>query len=121
MPRHSRCHIPPPPLLPPPARLPQLPMPKMSVTSPPMAGAHALFLWRLQINLQAGAQNLTIGNRVLTVGQFHWHASSEHTVDNFHHAMELHFVLTYVDTGAPDRSLWLPLGPHTYSGSLWGR
>ena len=55
--------------------------------------------WRPQINLQAGSQNLTIGNRVLTVGQFHWHASSEHTVDNSHHAMELHFVLTYVDTG----------------------
>ena len=45
-----------------------------------------------QINLLAGAQNLTIGGRVLTVGQFHWHASSEHTVDLYHHAMELHFV-----------------------------
>ena len=64
-------------------------------------------LWRPQINLAAGAQNLTIGNRVLTVGQFHWHASSEHTVDGFHHAMELHFVLTYLDTGESDFLSWV--------------
>ena len=90
-----------------PLRLPQLPIPfETNVSSPPVAAAQTLVVWHLQINLQAGSQNLTIGNRVLTVGQFHWHASSEHTVDNFHHAMELHFVLTYVDTGERHRWTW---------------
>ena len=55
---------------------------------------------RLQINVPLTEnQALIVGGRAAVVAQFHWHASSEHTVDNYHHAMELHFVLTYNDTG----------------------
>ncbi len=54
----------------------------------------------MQINVPvAENQALIVGGRAAVVTQFHWHASSEHTVDNYHHAMEMHFVLTYNDTG----------------------
>ena len=63
--------------------------------------SHNYHAWRwVQINVPASAgQTLIVGGRTAVLGQFHWHASSEHTVDNLHHAMEMHFVLTYNDTG----------------------
>ena len=63
--------------------------------------SHDYHAWRwVQINVPASAgQTLIVGGRTAVLGQFHWHASSEHTVDNLHHAMKMHFVLTYSDTG----------------------
>lgn len=45
----------------------------------------------IQVNYDEGS-TLTVGNKVLTLAQYHFHAPSEHTVDGRHYPMEMHLV-----------------------------
>jgi carbonic anhydrase len=45
----------------------------------------------IQINSKTG-ETLTVGDKIYSLVQFHFHAPSEHTVDGEHFPMEIHFV-----------------------------
>jgi hypothetical protein len=56
-------------------------------------------LWDAQVNVPPGPAVLVNGRRLQLV-QFHWHRSSEHTLDGRHYAMELHLVHREPASGA---------------------
>ncbi len=45
----------------------------------------------IQVNYDEGS-TLSVGDKVLTLAQYHFHAPSEHTVDGRHYPMEMHLV-----------------------------
>ena len=64
---------------------------------------------QVAVGAESGA-GVSIGGRRLTLLQFHWHRSSEHTLDGRHVAMELHLVHRDDVTGAlhPGPVTWPP-------------